>query len=91
MKNQRECARCHRSFWAWETPRRRCYLCEPRPAEDAQVLLAIHTEPYNATPAEAVWLAPLREAGLLPLVTGGNGQGGGDPEKEATPWEANLR
>jgi len=75
MRNERECARCHRSFWAWETPRRRCYLCEPRPFEDALVLLAIHTEPYNAPPARAVWVAPPREVPGLHLVTGGNGRG----------------
>ena len=75
MKNQRECARCHRSFWAWETPRRCCYLCEPRPIEDTLALLAIHTEPYNATTARAVWDVPLLEAGGLHLVAGGNGRG----------------
>jgi hypothetical protein len=75
MKNQRECARCHRSFWAWETPRRCCYLCEPRPIEDTLVLQAIHTEPYNAPPARAVWVPPLPEVAGLPLVPGGNGRG----------------
>ncbi len=75
MKNQRECARCHRPFWAWATVRRCCYLCEPRPREDAQVLRAIHAEPYNATSARAVWVAPVLEAGGLPLVRGGNGRG----------------
>jgi len=75
MKNQRECARCHRSFWAWETPRSCCYLCEPRPLEDAQVLQAIQTEPYNDTPAPPLWVAPLREARLFHLITRGNGRG----------------
>jgi hypothetical protein len=74
-RNERECARCHRSFWGWDTPRSCCYLCEPRPIEDALVLLAIHTGPDNATPPGAVWVAPLREAGGLHLVTGGNGRG----------------
>jgi hypothetical protein len=75
MRNERDCARCHRSFWAWETPRSCCYLCEPRPIEDALVLLAIHTGPYNATPSRAVWVAPLREVAGLHLVMGGNGRG----------------
>jgi len=75
MKNQRECVRCRRSFWAWETPRRCCYLCEPRPIEDALVLLTIHTEPYNATAPRAVWVARLPEVAGLHLVPGGNGRG----------------
>jgi hypothetical protein len=75
MKNQRECARCHRSFWAWETPRRCCYLCEPRPIDDTLVLLAIHTGPYNATAPRAVPVVPPRAVAGLSLVPGGNGQG----------------
>ena len=75
MKNQCECARCHRSFWAWETLRRCCYPCEPRSIEDTLVLLAIHTGPYNATAPGAVWIAPLSEAARLPLVPGGIGRG----------------
>jgi hypothetical protein len=76
MKNDRECAHCHRHFWAWETPRRYCYLCEPRPAEDTLVLRAIHTDPYNAMPARALWGTPLREVGGRSLVTSGNDRGG---------------
>jgi hypothetical protein len=75
MKNQRECARCHRSFWAWETPRSCCYLCEPRPIEDTLVLLAIHTGPYNATAPRPAWGVTPRAAAGLPLVPSGNGRG----------------
>jgi hypothetical protein len=75
MKNQRECASCHRTFWAWETSRRRCYLCEPRPIEDTLVLLTIHTGPYNATAPQTVRIAPLCKAAGRSPVPGGNGQG----------------
>jgi hypothetical protein len=75
VKNQRGCARCHRSFWAWETSRRCCYMCEPRPIEDTLVLLAIHTGPYNGTGARAVPVVPSQAMSGLPLVPGENGQG----------------
>jgi len=41
-KNERMCANCRRNFWAWDTGRDRCYLCEPLdPVETRRVLVAI--------------------------------------------------
>jgi hypothetical protein len=41
-KNERMCLSCRRSFWAWDTGRERCYLCEPLdPIETRRVLAAI--------------------------------------------------
>jgi hypothetical protein len=36
------CLSCRRNFWAWDTGRERCYLCEPLdPIETRRVLAAI--------------------------------------------------
>ncbi len=41
-KNERLCLSCRRNFWAWDTGRDRCYLCEPLdPIETQRVLAAI--------------------------------------------------
>jgi hypothetical protein len=41
-KNERICLSCRRNFWAWDTGRDRCYLCEPLdPIETRRVLAAI--------------------------------------------------
>jgi hypothetical protein len=41
-KNERMCLSCRRNFWAWDTGRERCYLCEPLdPIETRRVLAAI--------------------------------------------------
>jgi|MudIll2142460700_1097286.scaffolds.fasta_scaffold1070359_1 hypothetical protein len=41
-KNERMCVSCRRNFWAWDTGRDRCYLCEPLdPIETERVLAAI--------------------------------------------------
>ena len=41
-KNERMCSVCRRNFWAWDTGRDRCYLCEPLdPIETRRVLAAI--------------------------------------------------
>ncbi len=29
LKNERQCLRCRRWFWAWDTERTICYFCEP--------------------------------------------------------------
>jgi hypothetical protein len=41
-KNERMCLSCRRNFWAWDTGRERCYLCEPLdPIETRRALAAI--------------------------------------------------
>ena len=41
-KNERMCLSCRRNFWAWDTGRDRCYLCEPLdPIETRRLLSAI--------------------------------------------------
>ena len=37
--HQRQCARCHRWFWAWHPDRSRCFVCEPLPPSELRVLL----------------------------------------------------
>lgn len=42
IKNERQCIQCKKSFWAWDTGRRSCYLCDPPdPAETQRILEGI--------------------------------------------------
>lgn len=29
LKNERQCARCQRPFWAWDSGRKVCWYCKP--------------------------------------------------------------
>ncbi len=41
-KNERMCVTCRRNFWAWDTGRDQCYLCDPLdPIETQRILTAI--------------------------------------------------
>lgn len=42
-KNERQCEKCGRWFWAWGTGRKVCYACDPRPIEGAVIETAIKT------------------------------------------------
>jgi len=38
-KNERLCARCCKPFWAWESPRKKCYICNPPKAAEVKRLI----------------------------------------------------
>lgn len=38
--HQRQCASCHRWFWAWHPDRYRCFVCEPLPPSELRAVLA---------------------------------------------------
>jgi hypothetical protein len=41
--HQRQCERCHRWFWAWDSGRHQCFVCDaPPPQELRRILEAIH-------------------------------------------------
>jgi hypothetical protein len=50
-KNERMCVSCRRNFWAWDTGRERCYLCEPLdPIETQRVLATLGVRPPERRP-----------------------------------------
>ncbi len=36
---KRQCTQCYRWFWAWDTGRTRCYVCDPLPGPEVRAAL----------------------------------------------------
>lgn len=50
-KNEQPCLRCRRNFWAWDTGRACCYLCDPPdPVETQRILGSIGATLPNTLP-----------------------------------------
>jgi hypothetical protein len=39
-KNERQCRRCRKWFWAWEPVRTHCYVCQPLPRAELTSFMA---------------------------------------------------